>query len=330
MKFESRRFLVIAFIASCLAAGGGLQNAHAQTAFPSSPVTMVVPYPPGGGTDFFARTVAVKMGEKLGQSVIVENKPGAATAIGALDVARAKPDGLRILLGDTATFAANSSIYKKLPYDTLRDFTPISLTGRFTLVLVTNPQVLPYNSVAELVAAARKAPGTINYATSGAGNPFHLATAMFERSAGISLTHVPYKGAGPAVQDLLGGQIGMMFLDYATARAQLASGKLKALAVASPTPHPSLPGVPTIAASYPGFEAWAWQGLVAPTGTPRPAMTRLREAYFAAINDPLVRQKIVDAGIEPLQSSGEQMDTYVRSEIAKWSKLVTEANIHLD
>jgi len=324
----ARRHLLA--MSACLAAVGASHEAHAQSIFPSNPVVMVVPYPPGGGTDFFARSVAAKMGETLGQPVIIENKPGAATAIGASDVARSKPDGYRILLGDTATFAANSSIYKKLPYDTLRDFAPISLTGRFTLVLVTNPQVLPYNSIAELVAAARKAPGSINYATSGAGNPFHLATAMFERSAGISLSHVPYKGAGPAVQDLLGGQIGMMFLDFATARAQLASGKLKALAVASPTPHPSLPGVPTIAASYPGFEAWAWQGLVAPAGTPQPVVTKLRDAYFAAISDPVVRQKIIDAGIEPLHSSGEQMDTYVRAEIAKWSKVVKDANIHLD
>jgi hypothetical protein len=327
MQTSRRHFLAMS---AGLAAAGALPNVHAQAAFPGSPVVMVVPYPPGGGTDFFARTVAVKMGEKLGQPVIVENKPGAATAIGALDVARSKPDGLRILLGDTATFAANSSIYKKLPYDTLRDFAPISLTGRFTLVLVVNPKTVPYNSVAELVAAARKAPGTVTYATSGAGNPFHLASAMFEHAAGVSLVHVPYKGAGPAMQDLLGGQISTMFLDYATAREQLAAGKLKALAVASPTPHASLPGVPTIAATYPGFEAWAWQGLVAPAGTPESAMGNLREAYFAAINDPSIRQKIVDAGIEPLQSSGKQMDAYVRAEMTKWSKVVKDANIQLD
>ena len=324
----TRRHLLA--LSACLAVVGAARGVHAQSTFPNNPVVVVVPYPPGGGTDFFARTVAAKMGSTLGQTVIVDNKPGAATAIGASDVARAKPDGYRILLGDTATFAANSSIYKKLPYDTLRDFTPISLTGRFALVLVTNPKVLPYNSIAELVAAARKGPGSIHYATSGAGNPFHLATAMFERSAGISLSHVPYKGAGPAVQDLLGGQIGMMFLDFATARVHLASGKLKALAVASPTPHPSLPGVPTVAASYPGFEAWAWQGLVAPAGTPQPVVSRLRDAYFAAINDPAVRQAITEAGIEPLQSSGEQMDTYVRAEIAKWSKVVKDANLQLD
>ena len=313
-----------------LAAVGAMQRVHAQAAFPNRPVVLVVPYPPGGGTDFFARAVAAKMGERLGQPVVIENKPGAATAIGATDVARAPPDGYRMLLGDTATFAANSHIYKKLAYDTLRDFTPVSLSGRFTLVLVVNPQVLPYASITELVAAARAAPGTINYATSGAGNPFHLATVMFEHAAGITLSHVPYKGAGPALQDLLGGQIGMMFLDYATARTQLASGKLRALAVASPTPHPNLPRVPTVAASYPGFEAWAWQGLVVPSGTPPAVVTKLRDAYFAAINDPAIRQKIVDAGIEPLHSSGEQMDAYVRAEIAKWGQVVNEANIRLD
>jgi tripartite-type tricarboxylate transporter receptor subunit TctC len=145
--------------------------------------------------------------------------------------------------------------------------------------------------------------------------------------AGISVTHVPYKGAGPAVQDLLGGQIGMMFLDYATARAQMASGKIRAIAVASPTPHVALPGVPTLAASYPGFEAWAWQGLAAPTGTPPATMSKLREAYIAAINDPATRQKIVESGIEPLESTGAEMEAYMRSETAKWAKLVKEANI---
>lgn len=323
------RRLLLALPAIVLAMGTSARAA-AEPAVPIKPVVVVVPYPPGGGTDLFARTIAARMGEKLGQPVLVENKPGAATTIGASDVARTNPDGYRILLGDTATFAANHSIYKKLPYDPLRDFAPISLTGRFTLVLVINPRVLPYKSVHELVAAARKVPGTINYATSGAGNPFHLATIMFEQAAGISLTHVPYKGAGPAVQDLLGGQVGMMFLDYATAHAQLASGKLRALAVASPTPHPSLPDVPTIAASYPGFEAWAWQGLVAPAGTPQATMTRLRDAYFAAINEPAVREKIIDAGIEPLQSSGEKMDAYMRAETAKWSKVVRDAGIRLD
>jgi tripartite-type tricarboxylate transporter receptor subunit TctC len=325
--FVRKLLLVLAGSLAMLAATG---LTHAQQPFPTGPITLVVPYPPGGGTDFFARTVAVKMGELLGHPVVVENKPGAATAIGAADVARAKPDGYRILLGDTGTYAANSSIYKNLQYNALKDFAPLTLTGRFTLVLVVNPSVVPVSSVAELVALAKKEPGKINYGTPGTGSPFHLATVMFERMAGVSFTHVPYKGAAPAVQDLVGGQIGMMFLDYATARAQLAGGKIRAIAVASPAANRALPNVPPLAASYPGFEAWAWQGLAAPAGTPVAVQTKLRDAYYAAIKDPIVRQKIIESGIEPLESTGPQMEAYMREETAKWGKLAKEAKIALD
>ncbi len=302
----------------------------AQPAAPTGAVTIVIPYQVGGAVDFFTRTITEKMGEKLGQPVIAENKPGATTSIAALDVARAKPDGSRLLMGDLSTFATNASLYKKLSYDASRDFAPVSLTGRFPFLLVVNPNVLPYATVGELVAAAKKAPGTISYASSGNGNALHLTAAMFERTAGVQLVHVPYKGTGAALPDLLGGQIGMAFMDYASARGHLASGKLRALGVTSLKPIAALPTVAPIANTYPGFEVFYWQGLVAPRATPAATVARLREAYFAAVSDASVRKKIEEAGIEPLQSTGPEMEAFMRSESERWGKVIQDARIELD
>jgi tripartite-type tricarboxylate transporter receptor subunit TctC len=305
--------------------------ARAQT-YPTKPIHLVVPYPAGGGTDFFARLVGAKMAEIIGQPIVIENKPGAATNLGAEFVARAAPDGYTILLGDVATYAANPSLYKKLPYDPEKDFAPISLTARFLTVLVINPNKLKINSVAELIEAARKAPVTIDIAHAGVGNPFHLAAVLFEQAAGIKLTQVPYRGAGPAVQALVAGDVPLMFVDYATARAHLASGALKALAVAAKTTRPELPGVPPVAEA-PGladFEAWPWQGFVAPAKTPPAVITKLHDTYVAAVSDPIVRQKLVDAGTEPLQSSPQEMADYRRREAAKWATVIKTANLLLD
>jgi len=306
-------------------------TAQAQT-YPSRPIHLIVPYPAGGGTDFFARLVGAKMADIMGQPIVIENKPGAATSLGAEFVAKAAPDGYTILLGDVATFAANPSLYRKLPYDPERDFAPISLTGRFLTLLVVNPKKLPVESVAALIEAARKAPGSIDIAHAGVGNPFHLAAAMFEQAAGIRLNQVPYRGAAPAVQALLAGEVPLMFVDYATARAHLASGSLKALAVASRTARAELPGVPPVAAT-PGlaeFEAWAWQGLVAPANTPEGEIQKLHDSYVAAVNDATVRGKLIDAATEPLQSSPREMADYRRREAAKWAEVIKAANLQLD
>lgn len=318
-------------LATCasLAAFAAAPALYAKSSFPSNAVTIVVPYGAGGGVDFFTRTVAVKMGEKLGQPVIIDNKPGAGTAIAASDIARAKPDGYRILMGDLSTFATNPALYKKLSYDPARDFTHISLAGRMPFLLLVNPTVHPYTTMDELLAAARKAPGTITYGSSGTGGPAHLTGAMLEHAAGVRLVHVPYKGSGPAMPDLLSGQIGMMFMDYAPSRGYLANGKLRALAVASTKSIPELPKVPPMAATLPGFESWFWMGLVAPKGTPAPIVNKLREAYVAAITDPATRQKLVEGGFEPLQSTGAEMEDYVRAETARLGKLINEARIQL-
>jgi tripartite-type tricarboxylate transporter receptor subunit TctC len=327
MELLRRQFLCVALGAAAVSAASRIAWAQA---YPSRPIHLIVPYPPGGGTDFFARLVSVSMSQTLGQQVVVENRPGAGTNIGAEFVAHADADGYVFLLGDTATYAANKSLYEKLRYDAERDFAPISITGRFAIVLLVNTDKLPVGSVTELIAAAKREPGKIDYASGGVGNPFHLASEMFGQSAGIKINHVPYRGAGPALQDLVAGQIGMMFVDFATARGQFNNRQIKAIAVASPTEFYGLPGVPPVAKDVTGYEAWAWQGFVAPAKTPTEIIGKLRDAYLKAVNDEDVKQKLIGTGIDPLQSTPQEMAAYMRSESAKWEKVIKAANLKLE
>jgi tripartite-type tricarboxylate transporter receptor subunit TctC len=323
-------FLTRLGAALAVLAAVGAAPAAAQEAYPSKPVRVIVPYPAGGGTDFFARAAGAKLSTLLGQQIVVDNRPGAATIIGAEAAAGSPPDGYTLLLGDSATYAVNPSLYRKLPYDPQKDFAPISLTGRFALLLVVNPSV-PANSVQELIRLAKSKPGQLDYGSPGPGSPHHLAMELFKQQTGIDVQHIPYKGAAPAVQDLLGGRIPMMFLDYAAGMSQIKAGKIKALAVASPERIAAMPDLPTIAESgVPGFEAWAWQGLSAPAGTPADIIAKLNAEYGKAIADPALRQKIVDAGIEPLHSTPQQMADYIRSETAKWAKVVKEGHITIE
>ncbi|MCX7307392.1 MAG: tripartite tricarboxylate transporter substrate binding protein [Afipia sp.] len=323
----SRRKLLSA--AATFSAGFAASASFAQS-YPSRPIKLIVPYAAGGGTDFFARLAATSMSTALGQPLVVENRPGAGTQIGAEAAAKADPDGYTILLGDTSTYASNRSLYQKLSYDPQNDFTPISLTGRFAIVLLVNADKLNVGSVPELIEAAKKAPGSIDYASAGVGSPFHLAAELFAQSAGIKINHVPYKGAGPALQDLAGGQIGMMFVDFASARSQLNLKSIKAIAVCSPAEFYGLPGVPAVAATVPGFEAWAWQGFSAPAKVSPEIIAKLRDAYLKAINDADVKQKLVAAGIDPLQSTPDEMAKYIASETAKWEKVIKTAGIKMD
>jgi tripartite-type tricarboxylate transporter receptor subunit TctC len=327
MRMDRRAFVLGAAALGLMSS----QQVLAQSAYPNRPVRLIVPYPPGGGTDFFARLVGTSMAQTIGQPIVIENRPGAGSIIGAEAAARATPDGYTFLLGDVATYAANPSLYKKLPYDPQKDFSPITLTGRFAMVLLVNTNKLKVGSVAELVEAAKKAPGAIDYASGGIGNPFHLASELFADAAQIQLHHIPYRGAAPAIQDLVAGQIGMMFVDFATARAQLKTPGIRPLAVASLTELPGLPGVPPLAASgYPGFEVWAWQGLVAPAGTPADIVEKLRKSYLVAIEDAENRKKLEEAGIDVRQSTPEEFAAYMRSETARWDALIKKANIHAD
>jgi len=328
MQVHRRSFIAAA---TALGVSSATSTLLAQSSYPDRPIRLIVPYPPGGGTDFFARLVGGSMAQSLGQPIIVENRPGAATIIGAEAAARSAPDGYTFLLGDVATYSANPSLYQKLPYDPQKDFIPISLTGRFAVVLLVNTNKLKVNSVGELVEAARQSPGSIDYASGGIGNPFHLASELFVQAAKIKLNHVPYRGAAPALQDLAAGHVAMMFVDFATARSQLMTPGIKALAVASPTNFVGLPGVPTVAESgYPGFEAWAWQGFVAPSATSPEVVAKLRNSYLTAIQVAEIRKKLTEAGIDILQSTSTEFADYMRSETEKWNAVIKAANIHAD
>lgn len=329
MISTSRRILL-----GCTLLSGLIANAPVlaqQNGSFTKPISIIVPYGAGGGTDFLARTVAPFMSEKLGQPVIVENKPGAGTAIAAADVARAAPDGHRLLIGDLSTFSTNPFLYKKLSYDPTRDFTPITLTSRTPYVLVVNPMVHPQRKLEDFVTAIRNAPPeTVNYGSAGNGGPAHLTAVMFERAAGVRMTHIAYKGAGPAMPDLLSGQIGMLFTTYASVRSHLESGKLRVLGMGGSKPQTELPNIPTIGSVLPGFESVFWTGLVAPKGTPLPLLYKLREAYAAAVNDPVIRKKLLDSGIDPLLTTGSDMSAYMRSESDRMGKIIKEAKIELD
>ena len=320
-----------AFFAAALTAAVAMSTQVVQAQnYPSQPIKLVVPYPAGGGTDFFARTIGARLSEQLGQPVLIENKPGAATIIGAESVKNAAPDGYTVLLGDTATFAVNPSLYKKLAYDPVKDFEPVTLTGRFALLLVANP-ALPVNNARELIQLAKMKPGELNYASPGPGSPHHLAMELLKQRTGINVVHVPYKGAAPAVQDLLGGQVPMMFLDLAAGAPLIKGGKIKVLGVASPKRITPLPDVPTLSESgVADFEAWAWQGLVVPAKTPASIIAKLNDAYGKAIADPAVRQKIVEAGIDPLHSTPQQLSDYMKTESVKWAKVVIDGNIKVE
>ena len=321
------RALTALFVGAVLA---GVHPAEAQI-YPAKPVRVIVPYPAGGATDFFARTVFPRMGEALGQPMVIENRPGAGTAIGASEVARSTPDGYTLLLGDAGTYAFNPTLYKKLSYDPVKDFSPVSLTGRFALILTINPTTIKADSLKVFVDTAKNQPGKIDYGAPGPGSPIHLAMELFKQRAAIVMTPIPYKGGADAMNDLVGGRIGAMFLDIASGLPQIRGGKVKAIAVASDKRMPALPDLPTIGESgYPGFEAWAWQGFVAPAGTPREVVARLNSEFVKVMAESAMKQKLSESGFEPQTSSPEQFSAYLKSEIAKWEKVIRDSNISLD
>jgi len=320
-----------AIFVSMLAAVLLLSSGAALAQYPAKPIRLIVPYPAGGATDFFARLVFPKVGDALGQPVVVENRPGAGTAIGASEVARSAPDGYTLLLGDAGTYAFNPTLYKKLTYDPAKDFAPISLTGRFALILAVSPTVLKANSVKEFADAAKGQPGKIDYGAPGPGSPIHLAMELFKQRAGVTMTAIPYKGGADALSDLIGGRIGALFPDIATGLPQIRAGKIKALAVASEKRIAALPDLPTVSESgYPGFEAWAWQGFVAPAGTPHAVVMKLNGAFVRVMGDAAIKQRLSESGFEVQTSTPEQFAAYMKSEIAKWAKVIRDSNISLD
>ena len=297
--------------------------------YPSRPIEWVVPYPAGGGTDIVARVLGQGMGELLGQPMVITNKPGAATNIGADYVARAKPDGYTLLSADTATLAANPFLYSRLSYNAEKDFAPIGLTVRFPLILVVNPE-LPAKNLQEFTAWLKANQGA-NYATPGSGSPHHLATELFREQAQVKLTHVPYRGAAPAVQDVVTGVVPFMFVDTASGQQFIKAGKLRALGVASAKRVKNFESVPTLAEQgLKGFEAYAWQGLVMPAGTPAEIIAKVNGALLKALGSAPVQERLQVLGLEATPSSPAQMADYATRERAKWGPVIRKAGIKVD
>jgi tripartite-type tricarboxylate transporter receptor subunit TctC len=323
-RTSTRRQLLAA--ATFLAAAAPL-HAFAQRKWPQQPVRWIVPFAAGGAIDNISRAVGQQVGRELQQSIVVENRAGAAGNLGAAAVARAQPDGYTLLVGTSATHGANPSLFSKPGYDAVADFEPIALFGMVPNVLVVHPQKGP-RDVAELVARAKASPGKLTYASAGTGTSLHLAGVMFERSAGVQLLHVPYKGGAPASVDLMGGVVDMMFDTVAVSLPLVQSGKTRALAVASAERHPALPDVPTFAElGFKGVEAGTWAGLFAPKGTPADVVAELRRASDAALADAGVRSSLRGMGVQGVTRSGPAFRDFVQEEIRKSAALVKAAGI---
>jgi tripartite-type tricarboxylate transporter receptor subunit TctC len=325
--FRRRAALGLGVLA--LLAGAVAPPARAQTDYPSGPVTLVVPFPAGGSTDLVARLVAAAMSKNLGQQVVVENRGGAGGNIGAAAVARAEPDGYTILMGTVATHALNPALYKKMPYDAVADFAPISLLALIPNVLVVNPD-FPARSVPELVELLKAHPGEYSYASSGNGTPLHLSGELFKSMAGVDMVHVPYKGAGPALVDVIAGHVPIMFDNLPPSLEQIRAGKLRGLAVTTKERAPAIPELPTIAETLPGYETYSWNALFAPAGTPEPIIQRLNEAARAAVKDPEIAAKLKDLSATPVGSTPEELAAHVEAELAKWAPVVEASGARLD
>jgi tripartite-type tricarboxylate transporter receptor subunit TctC len=303
--------------------------ASAQT-YPTKPIRLVVPFPPGGATDILARDVAQKLTEAWGQSVIVDNRPGAGGNIGSELVAKSAPDGYTLEMGTVGTHAINASLYAKMPYDHVKDFTPVILVAGVPNVLVVTPS-LPVNSVAELIAYAKANPGKLNFASSGNGTSIHLSGELFKVMAGVQMTHIPYKGSAPALQDLLAGQVQLMFDNLPPSLPQIKAGKLRALAVTSLARAPALPDVPTLAESgLPGFEASSWFGILAPAGTPAPIVAKLNAEVAKWLATPEAKEKLLKQGANPAGGTPEDFAKHIAAETAKWAKVVKESGAKID
>jgi tripartite-type tricarboxylate transporter receptor subunit TctC len=300
------------------------------TAQDSKPLEWVVGYAAGGGSDAVARTVAEAMGKSLGRTIVVNNKPGAATNIAADYVAKSKDLGNIMLTADFATLAANPALFSKLPYDPVKDFTPVGLLARFPLLLVVAPNV-PAKDFKEFFAWVKSQPNGVSYASAGTGSPHHLATELLRERTGLNLQHVPYRGAAPAVQDVMGGQIPFGLMDSAAVSQHIVSGKLRALGVASPARLKTMPDVPTLAEQgVAGFEAYAWQGLVVPAGTNPDVAAKLHKALQEALDSPVVKARFQMLALEALPGTPQQMTSYVAAERERWRKLIKANNIKLD
>jgi len=309
----------------CLA---GAMPAWAQT-YPVKAIRVIVPFAPGGGTDILTRVIAPKMSELLRHQIIVDNRPGAGSQIGTDLVVKAPPDGYTVLMVDTA-FTTNPSLYSKLPYDSIKDLVPVSLSASAPVILIVHPSV-PAKTVKELVALARSHPGALNFASGGSGSSTHLGVELLKYVAKVNLVHIPYKGTGPAVADVLGGQVTMMFAGISSVKQHVEAGRLRAIAVTGDKRSPAMPSVPTfIEAGLKGVDASTYWGALAPAKTPADVVNKLSATIAQLLRMPEVSQKLIDLGFEPIGGTPEQYGQVIASEIDKWSKVIKAANIRLD
>ena len=332
MQFNRRAILVMSAVAAAASTALAPMAAHAQPEanWPSKPIKWVVPFPPGGAMDVIARTLGDKAARELGQPFVIENRPGAGGNIGADYVAKQPGDGYTIMITSIG-MATNKALYNKLSYDPVKDFAPISLLAVVPNVLVVNAAKSPEKSVADVIAHAKKEPGKLTYASAGNGTSIHLAGEVFASMAGINILHVPYKGSGPAITDMLGGQVDLMFDSITSARPHIQSGKLRALGLTTAKRSSALPDVPTIAeAGVPGYEVSPWFATFAPAGTPAEVVNKLNKVLNGLMKDPDTLKKLESIGAEPIGSTPQELATHLNKELTRWDKLIKERNIRLD
>jgi tripartite-type tricarboxylate transporter receptor subunit TctC len=298
--------------------------------YPARTTTIICPYAPGGATDILARMLARGLEERLGKSFVVENRPGAGTVLAAHIVAKAQPDGYTLLMGTSTPLAINATLHRKLPYDPAKDFVPLALIANVPFVLVVTPS-LPVKSVADLIKYAKDNPGKLSFGTSGPGSPHHLYMELFKTMTGTEMVHVPYKGSVPALTDVIAGRIPVMFVDLAPALQFIKNGNVRAIGVSSITRVPQLPEVPPVADSVPGFEAVAWQMLVAPSGTPKPIVDKLHATLKNIEAQPQFNEQVAKLGMVPVDTpSVAELQAYVKSEIVRWGKVVEKSGAAMD
>jgi len=306
------------------------QSKGAGQAYPQRPIRAIVPIAPGGGTDTTGRLVMTRLSERLGQQIVVDNRAGGGGTIGASIAAKAQPDGYTFLFGSISTHGVNPALFKKLPYDHIKDFAPVALIGKVPNVLVVHPS-LPVKSVSDLINYAKANPGKINYGSAGLGSPPHLSMELLKSMAAINIVHVPYKGAGPALADLLGGQVQVMCTSLAGQLPYIKAGRVRALAVTTAKRSAQVPDVPTmIEAGVPGYEVTIWYAVFFPAGVPKPIITRLNTELVTLLNTYEMKERMAQIGVDPAPSTPVELAAFVKAETAKWTKVVHDAGVKLE